>query len=393
MKLNELRRKFIVKEPELSKVFLACRIIEDKTIPTLGVNITSQPNLFYNPDYLDTLSNDEALATLKHEMYHLINLHPIRREERHPVLYNVAADLAINQYIKGLPKGCLEINMFKELAPKRHTESYYHTLFKNAKKIVVGFGKNDQLKGHEKWKESTDPESAERIMKDVMDSTKCDISKLGDEIDDDIKGKYAGIGSQNISKKLDHKQIQKVDWKEVLNTIKNTTKKRVKHQTIYRKNKRYPFLQGSARLKLVEKMGKRVIKKLIVALDVSGSISDQQCFDFLSNCEKLMPLVQDMTIIQCSYSIHDIDKIKENGKVLHPIEFTRKGNGGTSFVPVFDYIQKNKNPKRPEQSFVIYLTDLYGEFPQTPPENVHTIWISTEKSMTEVPFGQLYYLN
>ncbi|MDP2692231.1 MAG: VWA-like domain-containing protein [bacterium] len=390
MNIHALKLHFIKTEPELAKMLLACRLIEDKTITTMGINITNTPNIFYNPSFLSGLSEGEAGACLKHELYHLLNLHLVRWQNYNPSLYNIAADLSINQYIKGLPKGCLDISQFPHLDKKRHSEYYYHELYKNAKKITIS---TPHLDGHRKWQESVSAEEAEQIIGDILDAMDIDLDVLP-EIEKETKQKFWNRGHKNLKRQLVQKKLPKiVNWKEILRTIRNTQIIRTKHTTVYRKNKRYPHLEGSMRIKKTHTKGRRTLKRLYVAVDVSGSISDQDCFAFLKNCETLIPFVHDMTIIQCSDWIHHTEKIKENGRNLKKLQFTRHGTGGTSFVPVFDYIQKNHNSKHTEKNYLVYLTDLIGDFPKAPPENIQTVWVSNHKNITTVPFGELYFLN
>lgn len=80
-----------------------------KTIRTLGVNITDdlRPNLFVNMNFYNSLTKDEKMGVLEHEVLHMLHKHLIRKEEREDYVWNLAADIAINQYIKGLPKGIM----------------------------------------------------------------------------------------------------------------------------------------------------------------------------------------------------------------------------------------------------------------------------------------------
>jgi predicted metal-dependent peptidase len=59
-----------------------------------------------------------------------------------------------------------------------------------------------------------------------------------------------------------------------------------------------------------------------------------------------------------------------------------KGGGGTSFIPPFEYLEKNGiDPK-----CVIYLTDGYGTFPSESDVKVPTMWLMTTD--VEPPFGE-----
>jgi len=96
---------------------------EGKIIGTLAVNITSdlRPNLYINTDFYNSgdydsenptkqtwgLTPEEKLGLLEHEILHILNKHLIRIDNRDSYVWNVATDIAINQYIKGLPEGAM----------------------------------------------------------------------------------------------------------------------------------------------------------------------------------------------------------------------------------------------------------------------------------------------
>jgi predicted metal-dependent peptidase len=57
---------------------------------------TDGTHVFYNPDYLDSLTEPKRVGLLVHETLHPMLLHHTRRNGRDPEEWNVAADLAIN---------------------------------------------------------------------------------------------------------------------------------------------------------------------------------------------------------------------------------------------------------------------------------------------------------
>ena len=64
------------------------------------------------------------------------------------------------------------------------------------------------------------------------------------------------------------------------------------------------------------------------------------------------------------------------------------GGGGTDFRPVFEHVQVL--PERVKA--VVYLTDLYGTFPDADP-GVPVIWVTwTAPGSVEVPFGEVVYV-
>jgi len=60
-------------------------------------------------EFFKELSNEERVAVMKHEVAHFIMKHITRRNGRDPMVFNVAADMAINQNITGLPKDCVKL--------------------------------------------------------------------------------------------------------------------------------------------------------------------------------------------------------------------------------------------------------------------------------------------
>jgi len=63
-----------------------------------------------------------------------------------------------------------------------------------------------------------------------------------------------------------------------------------------------------------------------------------------------------------------------------------KGNGGTDFRPVFEWLAHQQS----KPDLLIYFTDAKGKFPDTKPA-VEILWLV--KGSTEIPWGQRIQLN
>jgi predicted metal-dependent peptidase len=119
---------------------------------SVSINGSGQIVLFYNTHMIkrEIEENNSTLKNItgmvKHEIYHIINEHFLREMEGKfnawiitpagPMkLFNVAADLAINQYIDSLPDWTLNLNSFQgvELPNEEIAEVYYKLLYKKAK--------------------------------------------------------------------------------------------------------------------------------------------------------------------------------------------------------------------------------------------------------------------
>ena len=89
-------------------------------IPTMAVSFREDVfYLYVNPDFLaNTLTIEQRVAVLKHEVLHLVFKHLFRSRGKERVLENLAADLVVNQYVDPwpLPEGAILLSTFPELA-------------------------------------------------------------------------------------------------------------------------------------------------------------------------------------------------------------------------------------------------------------------------------------
>lgn len=73
---------------------------ESTNVPTCGVNITKQGmNFYWNRDFVDSLTEQEALFLLLHENFHLLFDHTKRSIFYNKEFANIAQDMIINQII------------------------------------------------------------------------------------------------------------------------------------------------------------------------------------------------------------------------------------------------------------------------------------------------------
>jgi predicted metal-dependent peptidase len=103
--------------PFFGAVMQCMNIAYVHTLPTAGVSFNNDLkrwDLHINPHFFcNKLNDDHRKAILLHEVYHITHKHPFRlpfivMPDDKRMLMNVAADMAINQLIQGLPNGCPE---------------------------------------------------------------------------------------------------------------------------------------------------------------------------------------------------------------------------------------------------------------------------------------------
>jgi len=126
---------------------------------------------------------------------------------------------------------------------------------------------------------------------------------------------------------------------------------------------------------------------IVVALDTSGSISDDEIAQCLAEINALKGQMRArVTLFACDAALAQDDPwvYEPWEEFTAPDELT--GGGGTSFKPVFEYVEKHQQAP----DLLVYFTDADGEFPETMP-TYPVIWLI--KGSGKVPWGQRIQLN
>ncbi len=95
--IEALKRKMLVKYPFFGSVVASVGYKENKDIPTVG---TDGETIYYNPEYMESLSVEEQSFIFAHEVCHIAFNHILRSEDKDPELWNIATDGVINQFLK-----------------------------------------------------------------------------------------------------------------------------------------------------------------------------------------------------------------------------------------------------------------------------------------------------
>jgi predicted metal-dependent peptidase len=154
----------------------------------------------------------------------------------------------------------------------------------------------------------------------------------------------------------------KIDWRSILRNFVAKRRSTLRKQTWKRENRRLGDIAPG--YKKYRKLS------LVVAIDTSGSVSNDELSLFEAEIKKIHRSGADITIIECDARIHSVYKYT---KTMAP---TFKGRGGTDFRPVFEYINKGELRQLPDA--VIFLTD--GEGPAPDKFGIPTLWVLTPTS-------------
>ena len=380
--LARASKSLILNEPFYGLFLIGLNKKIRKDIPTAGVSKNGiGVQLSINPGFFADLNEKQRIGLLKHELLHVSFGHIAMRDRfSNHKLFNIAADLEINQYISAdhLPEGGLTLDTFPELnLPERAgTTKYYELLEKEQQSGSCPSLESilDQMDGdsqycHGTWKEFEDLTEAEKklVEKQVQHQLK-ETAEQTEKRRGNIPGELADLISR-----LRHIEPPKFDWKGYLrrfvgnSSVSYTKKLRRKY------NKRY-----------VENPGLKIKFKnnILVGVDTSGSVSNSELKEFMNELVHMHKTGHKITVAQCDTQINSVEEFNPRK------DWEIKGRGGTSFQPVIDLYNERKG----KYTALIYLTDGEAYTPENCPHN--TLWVhSSNCSINEDLPGLRIQLN
>lgn len=132
MNIESIKRKLLVKYPFFGSVVANSNFIADSLVGTAG---TDGKNIYYNPDFISSISEQQQIFIFAHEICHIAFDHIFRSEGKDKELWNIATDSVINAFLKqdGLPmvEGGVDIpeainfdaeEMYKKLLDKKNKQ-------------------------------------------------------------------------------------------------------------------------------------------------------------------------------------------------------------------------------------------------------------------------------
>lgn len=314
--------------------------ILSKSFPAVaGVCIKDRIKLYIQPERFDELTLPEQVAVLKHECKHILNDHISRAKELCPEVYeknqtevdevineakhrliNIAADCSINPGIPGIGKNCMFPATFN--LPDHNTMEWYVENLKNNKELE-GLTHVD---GHSLWKESDD--SKEIIKEKIRQAINAAANKT----------RTAGKMTADLELLVDRINYKAKDWKSDLKRFAAKMTETALSSSKKKRNRRYGIMYPG--------VVKEEVLHLGVALDTSGSVSDEALAQFMAEVSHIAKYAL-VTVVEADSEI-------KNSYVFDPKKtYNIKGRGGTAYKPAFDFFSKQT-----EIDGVIYFGDM-----------------------------------
>ena len=362
MKIEKAYKKLLVENPFYGLFLLGLSKVIDKSVETAcvrkrGINC----ELVINPEYWETQDDIQQLNLIQHEVYHIVFQHMFMTPffKNHEVL-NVAADCEVNSYLQNLDNTWIIPSMFNA-EPKLGTKTYYDIIMNQTPPPLPqrggdGNGSNglpNTKDDHSSWgKEFQECSDAEKQL--IQNQINSQI-KTAAEQTIKMRGTIPAE-MQAIVDELFKPKPRVFDWKayfrRMLGSIYDINIKKTRRK----ESIRFP---GAAGIKHKKKVS------ILVAVDTSGSVNDEELKDFFSEITYIYKAGARITILECDAAISA--NYEYTGKWTGKVH----SRGGTDFQPVIDYYRKNMK----DYAALVYFTDGECSIPNNVPRD--TIWVIT----------------
>jgi len=376
---------------------MATRLIVKNCDDWCPTAATDGRHLFYNTQFFNAMSNKEIEFVIAHEILHCVFDHITRREDRIPILHNIACDYIVNNTLVRDRIGEMVklVQCYQDFKYDGWmSEEVYDDLFKQAEEKGQEYLKQlgDLLDEHVDWEEA--PEDKTKSAKGAKSKkegkgegrptyTKEELKKIRDEIKENMMSSAQAAGAGNTPKEVQRmiKELTepKMNWRQLLRQQIQST---IKSDYTFVRPNRKGWQSGA----ILPGMNFEETIDLCISIDMSGSIGDKQAKDFLSEVKGIMDEYKDYKITiwcfdtkvynEAFYSSDDGDDISD---------YEVKGGGGTDFEVNWTYMKdQGIEPKK----FIMF-TDGYAWDSWGDPNYCDTLFVihSHHDKNLEGPFG------
>lgn len=418
-KLTAARTQLILDKPFLGALVLRLPLqaADAKWCPTTA---TDARRFYYNPDYVVQLNLQQLQFVLAHEALHCALSHFARRQHRHKFRWDIACDHAINPILEqdGLtpPPGVWVEKSFagmtaEEIYPYIDENNSDEPMDRHVYENEENQSQKDQVNDlSAPSTEDCDPQGEQQL-----DETQRDDSFKGQHQSEEAgestpqdnelaqtpppltetekqtlqtqwQQRLAGAAQQalqagklggEMARMVEHLLQPQLPWRMLL--ARYMSMKARDDYTYMRPSRR----EGEAILPSL----RSAQLQLVVTVDISGSVSEEEIRQFLSEINALKGQMRaQIYLFACDAELAEGSPwLYEPWETFTP-PFQLTGGGGTAFKPVFDYVEE----QHLQPDLLIYFTDGEGEFPKTPP-TYPVLWLI--KGKKSVPWGQRIQLN
>lgn len=375
-RVSALRMQMLEQHPFWGYLLLQTKLVPAPQLPTFAATDCVR-HIWYNPLWTQQLSLPQLGFVLAHEVGHHLLASLDRARGRDPHLWNCATDFAINRIVAGIR------------APGRNAPMLY--AFPDGTYPDIG---QVQCLWNRKYDGLTAEGIYERLVAEAPPTTEVRVTVT---LPDNAGGNGASVGNHNggidihlpegptaeqreevldrvkgaleawrqdgrrgdlpggMERAIDALAPARVPWQRLLARVVGEAVAKDDY-SLSHPNRRYLTEDW-----VVPGLYSEAVGEVIVAVDTSGSMSAAQLAVVAAELASLHMLVPELTVVVADAKVQQVVRAHELPNFLKTLRL--RGGGGTSHLPVFEWIRAQG--KRPD--LFIGMTDLYTELPRTKP--------------------------
>lgn len=390
----QARIRLMLQEPYLASAIARFPLINAIDSDWCETMATDGYYIYVNPGFCETLSLDETAFVFAHEVMHCVLGHIDRRGQRDSTIWNYAIDYATNLMLVELGLKMPKVGLFDRDYRGMTAEDIYDELIEESKNQEKGNQKrtNSDLaaglaSGEGKaWDIHLAPDDlrGQAVRAKEFPSAE-ERKRLRISITKGMESKLRGVAPGLFDSEIKQARGGNVPWRALV--ARFFTGLRQDDYRMFPPNKKHLW-----RGIYLPSIGTPGPSHIAVAVDTSGSMDDEVLGKILGEIDKLRSVTNcRLTLIQCDAQVQKVDDFEATDETQFE-RYQFYGRGGTAFEPVFDWIAQKAASSFFQLDALIYLTDGFGSFPPKPP-SYPLLWIMTEHSMPNVPFGEVIRLH
>ncbi|WP_135256393.1 vWA domain-containing protein [Thermus caldilimi] len=362
-RLRAARAALAARFPYLYPIVYLLTLVETDRLQTMAVD--RHARLYYNPCFLDALTDTQVVGLLWHEVHHLLREHPGPRGEnlhqRHPYLSKIALDLEINDDAQtagvDLPRG-------NHPYAGHFPEMYgFPTglLAEEYLKLLLGFPPEKRPKTPQEHGTGAGGDPGDWELGNPSPSTggvegaNLEVARQATaQAIRDYEAKGRGTVPAGVRRWAEAYLNPKVDWRSVLrNTLRKSladlaARQRATYTRPHRRASTYHpvILPGTYGLK----------PRVAVVIDTSGSMDEELLGQALAEVQGILQRVKEVRVYTVDAAVHTAQKVfrKEQINLL--------GGGGTDITLGIHAALAHKPPP----DLIVALTDGLTPWPTSP---------------------------
>lgn len=343
----------------------------------------------YNPERLEHFDDNHLALRLKAEVVRIILKHPYQRQPYNPRrdVMRLSSDMTLSDHLEGMDTIGLEPPRIFDVPRDQAFEQYYSLMAGQVIQLEKSEDGNgiplmmpgaDNAEGEgETSNDLTDSMLSADAGASLWEEDELMTEKVNHEIENAQRCNQWGSIGGDLKSLIESTLISKQNFRAILSQFRASILSTKRHLTRMRPNRRYGF----------DAMGSQYAysTRLLVAVDVSGSVPDEDIKKFLAVINRFFKQgIERIEVIQFDSQI-TTEKPMLLKQATNGIRVI--GRGGTNFQPAIDFYYEHE-----EYDGLVFLTDGYAATPKLPDDKRHKplAWILTAQGGNEdnlLPFG------